>query len=332
MPIFNIFSFEIKPSNDGNRLFGELLEEGDVKNPCVYDSPADCLGSFFTTGQSMQLPVLQSKGRSKETTCEMYKCDVMRHEEGVILMTIENNKVKHTTVDKKDKENPHHPYCNVIIDNRIDRQLVCIERNSAFDSKPEKVAHILMMGLSYLLKRYGREISLTHLKKKSTEFWPVVDDLRTIFKDKVKQVRLDFNGDEDDSNESQLLRLMTGMARKAQSEAAFMLNAEGDGEVKLNEVYEDLTNMADICLRQRNYSLTVKFNNFGVYRYGADLLAQFGVDDEVLGSFESGSKEFDFDSGGNNYALLIWLDKLSELLNGYKKYDIQKGRKNRRRR
>lgn len=61
-----------------------------------------------------------------------------------------------------------------------------------------------------------------------------------------------------------------------------MLLAEGDGEVKLHEVSDDVSHIAALCLEHPGYDLMVKFRQFGVYRYGADLLAQFGVDDEVL--------------------------------------------------
>lgn len=331
MPIFNFYSFENRPSGESKDLF-----KGDptLAQPKPYTTPEECFGSFFVSHHSFQLPVLRQsgKGAEKGTAWAKYKCDVMRHEDGIVLMTVENNKVKHTIVDKKDRENEHHPYCMVVIDNRPDRQIIGIERNSAFDSQPDKVAAILKKGMDCLMAPYRREIVLTHLKKKSTEFWPVVNELRTKFKDVVKQIRLDFKGQEDDPDGGDTIRIISALARKAESEAVFMLNAPDEGEVKLQEVYDDLTNMADICLRQRGYDLTVKFRNFGVYRYGADLLAQFGVAEEVLTQFEEGVRVFDFDSGMNQYELVDWLNKLAELLNGYKKHAISEGRKNRRRR
>ena len=71
----------------------------------------------------------------------------------------------------------------------------------------------------------------------------------------------------------------------------------------------------------------VKFRQFGVYRYGADLLAQFGVDDEVLKNFENGSLEFDFEANASTYGLMVWLDKLFTLLNDYGKHAVSTKRK-----
>lgn len=334
MPIFNFYSYEIKQANDKIDLFTDVNEIQGKKPASRYNSPEDCFGSFFVSNHSIELPVLKSSGSGSEKTTEWdkYRCDVMRHEEGVILMTIENNKVKHTIVDKKDKKNPHHPFSIVLIDNRPGRQIIGIEKNSAFDGKPDKVASIMKMGMNFLMASYHLEIELTHLIKKSSEFWPVVNDIRTKFKDIVRQIRLDFNGKEDESDANDVMRVISALARKTESAAVFMLNAEGEGEVMLQQAYEDLTSIADICLKQKGYDLSVKFKNFGVYRYAADLLAQFGVDDRVIENYENGNLVFDFDRGDNMYELVDWLDKLAELLNGYKKHAISEGRKGRSRR
>ena len=79
------------------------------------------------------------------------------------------------------------------------------------------------------------------------------------------------------------------------------------GEVKLHEVSDDVSHIAALCLEHPGYDLMVKFRQFGVYRYGADLLAQFGVDDEVLKNFENGSLEFDFEANASTYGLMVWL-------------------------
>lgn len=111
-----------------------------------------------------------------------------------------------------------------------------------------------------------------------------------------------------------------------------MLLAEGDGEVKLHEVSDDVSHIAALCLEHPGYDLMVKFRQFGVYRYGADLLAQFGVDDEVLKNFENGSQEFDFEANTSTYGLMVWLDKLFTLLNDYGKHAVSTKRKAPRRR
>ncbi len=366
MPIFYFYALENKASEEGKDLFSKTSdtesadgakaeksnsdtinskeESSDTtrdEKKTAHATPEECLGSFFADKHSLELPVLKSsgKGDKKVTFWDKHKCEVLRHEGGVILMTVEANKSKHTIVDKKDVEHPHHPYCTVIIDNRPGRQLVGIERNSAFNSNPDNLAALLQESVNYMLSPYGRRIELLKLKKNSKEFWPVVDRLRTTYGDRVKQVRLDLSGKEgkdaanaEKMDASLLMSLISQMAAKTQSDASLMLYATENGEVRLQEVHEDVSHIADLCLTHKNYDLTVKFEKFGVYRYGSDLLAQFGVDDEVLTHFSEGSLQIDFDKGEPVYALTEWLDKLDTLLKDYGKNTVSAARKAPRRR
>lgn len=172
MTIFNFYALENKASEERKDLFGEVSDAVNADKQPVSATPEDCLGSFFETNHSLELPVLIPSGNgSGATTCwDKHKCDVLRHEGGVILMTVEANKSKHTTIDKKDVEHQHHPYSIVLIDNRPGHQMVGIERNSAFDRNPDKLALILQESISRLLMPFGRRVELKSLKKKSTEF------------------------------------------------------------------------------------------------------------------------------------------------------------------
>lgn len=345
MAIFNLYAYDIKQA-DGEK---EIFPEKGGSTAAKYETAEQCFGSFFTTKLSFDLPILKTKGKGEGKVMEWgkYHCEVVRHEKEIILLTLENNKVKHTIVNKEDHENPHHPYCQIIIDNRMGKHLVCIERNSSFDNNTDKVAQLFSEGMSTLMAGYKKQITIARLKKINTDFWSVVHELRDNYNDQVRQIRLDLNGEEQDKDANGWMHLLSMMASKSESEAVFMLNAEGDKEVKLQEIYDDLTHVADLCLRQKKYGLSVKFKKFGVYRYGADLLAQFGVDDKVLANFDSGHTAIDFDSedsmsvqgdaaagGGwqNVYELEVWLNKLGDLLNDYKKDTVCTRRKTRRRR
>ena len=254
----------------------------------------------------------------------------------VILMTIENNKWKHTTNKKKDVAHEHHPYCHVVIDNRPSHQVMAVVKNSAFDNKPDNVCGILYQAFNNksILGKYNLKIEFIKRHREKNEFWPVVNDIRSIFKDSVRQIRMDFSGkDADEQPDPQdVVAVMRALAKKSASTAAVTLNADGD-EVKLDELHEDLTNMANICLTQKGYDLTVKFRTFGLYRYGADIVAQFGVDDEVIEEFEKGIKRMNFENPNGSFALVDWLNRMQELLKTYgDEIPVQKGNKRRRRR
>lgn len=337
MPIFAFYDFKISQSNDGTDLF-KNLEEEDCKQLKQYDSPEACFESFFRPNGKLSLSVLKSRGKGRDKTFEWetYENDVLMVADDVILMTIENNKWKHTTNKKKDVAHEHHPYCHVVIDNRPSHQVMAVVKNSAFDNKPDNVCGILYQAFNNksILGKYNLKIEFIKRHREKNEFWPVVNDIRSIFKDSVRQIRMDFSGkDADEQPDPQdVVAVMRALAKKSASTAAVTLNADGD-EVKLDELHEDLTNMANICLTQKGYDLTVKFRTFGLYRYGADIVAQFGVDDEVIEEFEKGIKRMNFENPNGSFALIEWLDRMIELL---PKYDnetpIQKrGKRSRRR-
>lgn len=339
MPIFAFYDFKIGQRKDEEAdMFKEQEKEDNIQLK-QYDSPEACFGSFFKTGGKLSLNVLREKGKGKEKTVEWepFENDVLMVADGVILMTIENNKWKHTTNKKKDVAHEHHPYCHVVIDNRPGHHVMAVVKNSAFDNKPDKVCGILYQAFNNetILGQYHLKIEFTKRQRAKNEFWPVVNDIRSIFKDRVRQIRMDFSGDDDEelSPEAQdMVAVMRMLARKSASTAAVTLNADGE-EVKLDELYDDLTNMANICLTQKGYDLTVKFRTFGLYRYGADIVAQFGVEDEVIEEFENGVRKMNFENPNGSFALIEWLDRMIALLDKYEdEIPVQKrGKRGRRR-
>ena len=337
MPLFAIYKYKISQRNDEGELFKQHEAE-DYK--IKYKTPEECFGSFFHTGGCLSLNFQKEKGKGKDKTIEneLYGNDVLMVVDDVILITIENNKVKHTTNKKKDVPHEHHPYCHVVIDNRPGCQIMAVVKNAAFDNKPDKVCGILHQAFNnrVILGQYHLQIEFTKFQRKKNEFWPVVNDIRSKFNDSVRQIRMDFRGDDEENleNPNDVVSVMRMLAKKSSSTAAVMLNAESNGEVKLDELHDDLSNMADICIKQKGrYDLTVKFKTFGLYRYGADIMAQFGVEDDVIEEFENGVKKMNFENPVGTYSLIEWLDRMQELLEDYaNEIPVQKGRKHRRRR
>lgn len=338
MPIFAFYEYKISQRNDEEAyLFKDHVAE-DGEQLKHYDTPEACFGSFFRTNGKLSLNVLKEKGKGKDKTVEYesYENDVLKVDDDVILMTIENNKLKYTTNKKKDVAHEHHPYCHVVIDNRPGHQVMAVVKNSAFDNNPDKVCGILSHAFNnqVILGKYHLKIEFSKRQRAKNEFWPVVNDIRSIFKDCVRQIRMDFSGkdSEEQPDPQDVVAVMRALARKSASTAAVTLNAEGE-EVKLDELYDDLTNMANICLTQKGYDLTVKFRSFGLYRYGADIVAQFGVEDEIVEEFEKGIKRMNFENPNGSYALIEWLDRMIELLPRYEnETPVQKrGKRSRRR-
>ncbi len=322
MPIIEFYKYSIDKKIEQPNLL-EMMGETDENPPYHYDSPQDCFGSFFKTGGKISFGILVTDAEG-DSEWELFGNDILRHEEGVILMTLENNKEKHTIVNKQDTSHEHHPYCNIIFDNRLGHQYIAIERNSAFDNKTDKVANLMMSAFNNhnFLGQYHLEFTMEKMKKKKVLFWSMITDIRTLFHDEIRQIRLDFNGNTEEMPDPDgLTDILQQLAKKAECATALLLCAESDLRgIKLEEIHEDLTHLAEICMTRHGYNLSVRFKRFGIFRYGADVLAQFGIEDELLSEFEKRSpKEINniFDDPDINVTLISWLDRMHTILKDY---------------
>lgn len=337
MPIFNFYKFENKQADGKASLFAEQDAQLAKENMSKYKTPEECFGSFFASRHPIQLNVLKSRGsgKDKETYYDPYHCDVVVAEtDGVCLLELENNKSKSTIENKQKVKHPDHPYCRVIIDNVPDHQIIAIEKNAAFDGNPDKAALVLKHGLQNLMAPYGRDIDIIPLHKSSSEFWPVVWDIRKKFNDRVRHIKLDYKDKDckvdasDDNDANVLMAMISQLARKGDCDALFELKTkEKQEELNLQELQDDLSNIAAMCLREGRYDLTVQFANFGCYRYGADLKAQFGVEDEVIDTFGQPPSPDLFDNAPKS-RLVDWMEKMNVILKDYTHAGtLQKGRK-----
>lgn len=156
----------------------------------------------------------------------------------------------------------------------------------------------------------------------------MVWDIRKKFNDRVRFIKLDFRGEGENKSADGLMALITQLARKGDCAALLELSHKpGSSEINLQELHDDLTNIAAICLNEGIFDLTVHFAHFGCYRYGADIMAQFGIEEEAISSF--GVELLGcFDGNSPTFALIQWMDKMNEILKDYANTGIlQKGRK-----
>ena len=87
-------------------------------------------------------------------------------------------------------------------------------------------------------------------------------------------------------------------------------------------------------LRRKALSLQTEEDRYNFNGgYGADIVAQFGVEDEIVEEFEKGIKKMNFENPNGSFALIEWLDRMIELLPRYEnETPVQKrGKRSRRR-
>lgn len=246
-----------------------------------------------------------------------YKNDVYANYGDIIVMNIENNKEKTTIVDKQKVKHKHHPYCYVIIDYRPEQCLLAVEKSIAFDSQPDKLKDILDQTLNRLFYNYGFSITFTPLVQKDLKFWDAITEIRSQNNDKVKKICLDFhNKDKNDKSTKGAscipTALLEALAKKADANGFMVLEAEEGQTVNVDAIQEDITQIADICYKQKEYDLTVYFSSYGIYRFGADLTAQFGIDARIIQNYIDRIDEKDIFNSANN--LSSWLDNMKVIL------------------
>lgn len=327
MPIFKFYKFRTSRHDKSPELFSPNTPVSPSEP--IYSTKA--LNELLRTGGQIDLAVPKD---TQNNEFEIFHCQTLRNDGEVALMVLENNKCKHTTINMKDVEHEHHPFCHVILDYRPGHQHIGIERNPAFGKNTDKVANILRTGLSFKLHEYRCKMDIERLAKKNTELWNVVDEVIDTFDDRVTRIQLDYQGDSADGNEvNRMLGGMLMLAKKSDSDALFALNEKTPNGVKIDDIRTDMQHIATMCLKSPDYTLAVKFKNFGVYRYGADLMAQFGMDDYVMNDFATGKTIMNFDTGQPDYDLKLWLDRLGRLMTkDYKNEPLQSTRTRRRRR
>lgn len=321
--IFQFFELHVERCETHRQTAMFAAEEPPSAKPRL--TLPEAMNEVFQTNGSYALPVVrEKKGRALSLECEKYHVDVLRRENLVTLLQLENNKHKKTINNHKETTHEHHPFCHVLLDCRHATRLVGIERSPAFDRKPEKTAGILSQGLSQMLRPNGYKVWLTPKTKKAPDFWDVVNEIRQTFNDRVRQVTLSFE-DEDsrrgkkavNASPDSIIAFMQQMAKSANCDSLLALDARGDGEVNLEAIRKDIDQLALICLQQPSYSLNVRFQRFGAYRFGAHLKMELGLSQEALTHFTEGQRSLFAGDTPGQYELLVWLDRLQKLLDEY---------------
>lgn len=336
MAVFAIYDFEIKKiSRESEIQFPEYApqEISSEQSELFHDILKDREVDFFRIPSSGK-----TKKLDEDPSFEKFRYEVLAHYSDIILLQVENNKTKTTIVDKQKKDNPHNPFCNVIVDYRPEQHLLAIERSPAFDNNPDKLKFIIEKAINSLFVQLGYRISFILLVQKDLKFWDAVTEIRRRNNDRVKRVTLDFHNSPSDSdnnyNTSSFCSALTRLAQKANANGYSALDAGENGEVDIDAIQEDLVNLADICYRQKEYDLTVHFQSYGIYKYGADVKAQFGVNDKALENFAGHADEAELFERNHQNSLSDWLEYTKTLLtNNYvntEPTDIQPKRGHRR--
>lgn len=311
MAVFAFYTFEIK------RLAKQAeLDFPDLQSKPQIEEQEELFRSVFPYDSNVDLwyTIRKKDGTYDNHVLERFHNEILANRDGIIVMTVEANKQK-TTIEKKQKvKHTHNPYSTVIVDFREGQNLIALQKNSAFN-KPEKFAEIILHTFNRLFEAYDLQMTMKPLAREGLTFWEAVNEIRDRHHDKVRRISLDFSNAQDavDYSAGDAIAIISGMARKLHVNGLMVVEAnEEEMEVDLDTVYEDMLALADICRAQPEYELNVHFASYGLYRFGADVIAQFGVDERIINDFIVG--EEDVDLFGESHTLNRWLVNTKEML------------------
>lgn len=321
MAIFAIYQFKLEKFKNLQLQAKFPEEDGKKKNDKKYKTLEEFFESFFPKrGGKLNISELKerTKGGVTAVDADPHGNEVEQHRKRVVVFRLQANKTKRIdNADWTHEKHPHHPDCRVIIDFREESCLMAIEKKTtAFD--PDKACDLLQKSFNRMMHDYGVRIGFERLEKQAL-FWDAVNEIRLKFNDAVQRVQFDFNGEEHNTDDASFADRLTEWVGLFGRHAQLAVDIEND--LRLKEVENDLTRMAELCYQNRNYNLTVKFRDFGLFRYGQDIKAQLGLDDEVVDAFVARARQLRTDEPADkaDQDMLGWFDRIKVLFDEYGK-------------
>ena len=254
------------------------------------------------------------KTKREEEDYDRLEHSIEARRDHVVLMMLKNNKRKRYMEGREERDLKYHPGCYIIFDLRQGVAQVAIERISAFDNEPDRVNKILTQTLNNALQPFGLCLEIRP-KMREGKFWEVIDEQRNVFQDEVKSIVFELpkknamgptdKSYQDSYNQEQNANFKGFMAyARKEKKCKFAWYGDEDDPVKLDHLDEDVAVLVGFCC-SNGYAMHVRFNNYGLYRFGDKIRAYEQLDDKIVTAFIVGQEEM----FGQKWSLFIWLDK-----------------------
>lgn len=322
--IFSIYRYKIDRLQ---AVQGELFNKGEKRMDMKGASKEMIFESLIPEkNKIIELWNAPKKNKNGEEVIvkDTYNNRVLEHRDGIIVLELQANGSKLIYDEDWNKHpEPNHMPFYVIIDNRENHGFIAIQR-AAMDT--DKSAEVLQNSFNYLLNKAGYRFEVVRLKNQ-LKFIEAVYHIKDKLKDNVSKVVFDFdkNLDEKKKLSSRFVHALSEWIGRFADSGQVTANISNDERLKNEEVQQDLELMAELCSTNPNYNLLVRFKRFGLYRYGHDIKAQFGMDEDVLSLFVEKDKDsiapkLLFETGEEQKQVITlpaWLDDIMKLYKDY---------------
>lgn len=254
--------------------------------------------------------------------------DVLKKAGDIIMWRVNNSQMKDVWtrrgkdgngIDRYEPDKVEsNPFCNVLIDNRPGKCLMAIEKSAAWSSKPDGLRDILLENFNLLLaNRFDLEMRI-EARMNPKDIWDFVHERIYDHGDFVKEVKFTFQNrkkvNRTDAMEvkSSRLRAMLRTAEIADAlKAYFVMEFDQYASGKISPKNKDLAEMVNLCANN-GYDISIRFNNYKLYRINDYVRAYYPMMEEDLNSFQIGSRLID-----ERTTLERWFDEVDEQTKGY---------------
>lgn len=343
--LFNIYRYKItKDKHIEKNAFND-----NQSTPIASDSDyfeKKCLGNKGSYIKLREVKVYKSNDvalhRSSVETQEKedHNARIIEHKDGITIIELQANKKKvlHDEDFNEDTVDDH-PYFLLIIDNRKDSQYIAIQQGVM---STNKVANILIDTFNYNMLERGRKIEIFKLRK-NMSFLDTIFHMKERLGKRISRIALDFDKKVNTTNQlpEGLDHFLKEWIGRFADEGKIEATISNDDNLKKADVAHDIHLISNLCLENPKYKLSAWFGNFGVYRYGKEIGAQFGMDSTIIEDYvnppEPVAKEQSFLTEISKEDKLPtfteWLDRVIEIFEDYEKTSLSiSGRRRNRRR
>lgn len=315
MPVFALYRFHLEKIGRGSSdVFAETED-------CEYNTLEEMIESRFPeSGVEIQIGEIIETGQGDNRTSELvaHMTFVEAHSDNIVILNFQAIKTKTINNENWTSENVgHYPPIRIIIDTRPGRCLIAIEKKLSV-IKPDKACNMLIDWFRMYLNSKSVRIECIPLSK-SVDFWDGVYEIQRITHDRIRNVKFCFSKEtEPDDNDRTFVSVLTRWMSVFAKNGELSLNIENDEHLK--KVHDDMTRMARLCYNDSRYNLQVGFAKFGIYRYGQDVVAQYGLENDVIEKFLPHYYPKDaFTDESPKAGLIGWLDTVHQLFLDYGK-------------
>lgn len=312
IPVFAIYKFDFVLSKERNLFAG-----GNADN--LIEKAQETFDELIKGDRPF--PVTLEK---KDKTPIPLDNEVLAKHDRVSLMLVCNEKHKKYQDKKDDKDLEYHPGCYVIIDNRDGIANIAIERTSAFENNPDKVALLLQKAINDKLFAEGISLKIEiRSKVQESTLWEMVEHQVKYYNDIVTKVVFSFPvpgkvaGIDAPSEMKDKLAVMSAIASAMNAaKGSYHVEAERGRTLHLEQTQEDLAQMVHLCSRNA-YDIHVHFKYYGIYRFGSKEKALSSLTAGFIEQFKNGEIVVLRDDT-SGFELVQWLDDVRKITENFK--------------